>query len=345
MTSLHDYSMLYTYPVVARDVTTKSFQLTQKHGALTVEHKKILAFLLVQLYIEYYMFNSEYEKLEPVLPENTFIKPFLAGRIDGSLFDKYKLSPDHPTPMPSFSELNTILSTINYRFTSPSDAIILYANMVYSVLYDQIGRCSDFASYRTKNRMHFNIECLYSIFTIKKILLDRTDLDNQYIVVDTHQFKWKSISLQVVYSHTFFTKNLYELILTTNISHTSLSLLNANINHEITHKLIKTMYTHICAKALLFECKNLHAEVWPEIADILMNLFGFIQMTKNADGDSILKWHRTKTPDGVYMDLTESIIPNDAMGNKIFNLHEHIFNEHIFYEMSPYIIAYKHMID
>ena len=183
---------------------------------------------------------------------------------------------------------------------------------------------------------------------LKSFLMDRADISThgvnfsdynliiQHYPYTTETNPYINPYALLTYSHMFVIQ--YEQSRCEAISiQISLSLLNANICNKISCGIAKKLFTYIVTNAETFDCKFLCASAWSVIAKILMEHFGFVQLTQNADGDNIFRWHRTKTPDGKYVDPIESLIPPDITSGSLFNVSNWLYN----FATQPYIFTFK----
>lgn len=311
-----------------------------------ITHKLRLFALLAQLYIEYYMFNSYPDQLvKPKFRDGKLVGPFVQTvpsdeiSFNGHESTSYTYNSMNEKMDITFDKLQIIISTLKHNCDN-IDNILIFANILYVTIYVQIMTCHKFIMKRSNVLQQFNDARVYSISTLKSLLIDgifptteKLNLIIQHYPHTTKEHTEIKNDALLNYSHVFLIQwpTTCEAI----SIQISLTLLNASICNDISCGIAKKLFNYIMAHSIEFECKFLHATAWPIIARILMESFGFIQLTKNETGQKIFKWHKTKNSDGgKYTDPIESIIPNDVRMGNIFNVHGYIHN-------SSYIFTFK----
>lgn len=308
-----------------------------------------LGALLIQLYIEYFMFNRDYSDGNPLHPpepsfsDDETMGPFIivAGNdylLEGHESTEYN-SKSMTMPMEiTFEDLQIIISTIIEKLNVPTVDLIKFANIVYGTIYKQIKSCDEFKSKRDGIIYQFNDSRVFSIYTLKKYMLDFEYQNYDHIIIQ--HYPHSNLYSLLTFSHIFLLRDNDDIHLFEAISiQISLTLLNANICNSISCGIAKKLFSYIFENATTLGCKKIWAAAWPLIANILMESFGFTQLTKNSDGENIFKWYNTRLPDGKYTNLVEYVIPNQIIDIGIFDIRDWIFKD----DEKPYILTFKNL--
>jgi hypothetical protein len=245
----------------------------------------------------------------------------------------------------TFDKLYKIISKLYYecQIINSDSNILVFANDLYDAIYKQIIECPEYTEHRNKVLLQFNDARVYSIHILKRFLIDKSDFNFYNLIIQHYPHTTEAYPdinhyALLTYSHMFVIEFGFGMKECEAISiQISLSLLNANICNRISCGIAKKLFTYIVTNIEMFKCKFLYASAWSVIAKILMEYFGFVQLTQNAAGDNIFKWHRTKTLDGKYVDPIESIIPPDIISGSFCNIRDWLYN----LETQPYILTFK----
>lgn len=281
--------------------------------------------LLVQLFIEYYFFNTyDYNvQITQINPRDKIDK----NELFYDKFTYYDANTSTDSPKMSQYNLNAILNII-YRYYcifngTENDNFFKIVNDFIDNLTLQIRECENYNDIKHDYVAQFNDSRNYSISTLVSYLLFSQCNDNIHIIKINNQDSY------ITHGHVFIVNHLDTKSIEAISIQTSLLLLNDNICNNTSCNISQKLFDFIFAHNPYPLATHIYAYAWPKLSHIIVKHYSFIQIIQT---DSIFTFRYKNKTSG---NMVESNIPFDLFDFNIVDLSKLLLHN------SPYIFTFR----